>query len=236
MGKGRSRAYIKGGAGLKEKRKISTQHGAIFDYWKEKYINKDGSIVLERYAGKDSIPVVKDEGEPMCWACSKPFITEYEDKISNPPTDEEIHRLWMDKVVKSGLNRCHIVPDAMGGEDTPQNLFLLCGNCHIDSPDTMNREGFFRWVYRRRASSAMGVINPAEMISDIEVELEDRGLPKILEMEKEKPGFFYDGDFKKFLSTHIGTHGAKVVMSTYIVAIADYIEECYKTAEAKKAP
>ena len=82
----------------------------------------------------------------------------------------------------------------------------------------------------------MGVIDPAKMISDIEVELEDRGLPKILEMEKEQPGFFYDGDFKKFLSTHIGTHGAKVVMSTYIVAIADYIEECYKSAAAKKSP
>ena len=53
-------------------------------------------------------------------------------------------------------------------------------------------------------------------------------------MEKEQPGFFYDGDYKKFLSTHIGTHWAQVVMSTYIVASADYIEECYKSAAAKK--
>lgn len=233
MGKGRSRAYIKGGAGLKEKRKISTQHGAIFDYWKDKYINKDGSIVLERYAGKDSIPVVKDEGEPMCWACSKPIITEYEDKISNPPTDEEIHRLWMDKVVKSGLNRCHIVPDAMGGEDTPQNLFLLCGNCHIDSPDTMSREGFFRWVYRRRKSSLMGLVDAAGMIERIEEDLVDRGLPKLSEMEKRVPGFMEGENIANFMANRAGTHGAKVVSSTYVVVFADFIEYCYKKALEK---
>lgn len=70
---------------MKEKRRISTQHGAIFSYWEDKYINRDGGVVSEEDATKDSIPVVKDEYEPMCWACSKPIITERRRGICEEP-------------------------------------------------------------------------------------------------------------------------------------------------------
>lgn len=53
-------------------------------------------------------------------------------------------------MVRSKLNRCHIIPHSAGGEDNPNNLFLLCEDCHINSPDTSNQSNFFRWVYNRR--------------------------------------------------------------------------------------
>ena len=218
---------------MKEKRRISTQHGAIFSYWEDKYINRDGGVVSEEDATKDSIPVVKDEYEPMCWACSKPIITEDEEVFAKNPDERIVRRLWEERQVKSGLNRCHISPDSMGGEDTPQNLFLMCGNGHIDAPDTMSREGFFRWVYRRRKSSLMGLVDAAGMIERIEEDLVDRGLPKLSEMEKRVPGFIEGENIANFMDNRAGTHGAKVVSSTYVVVFADFIEYCYKKALEK---
>lgn len=220
---------------MKEKRKILTQHSAIFNYWKNKCINKDGSVVLEQYAEEGSVPVIKDAGEPMCWACSKPIITEREDSMPEIPNSRDYAWLWSSKEVKSGLNRCHIVPHAMDGKDTPQNLFLMCGNCHIESPDTKNREGFFRWVYRRRKGSVMGVIDPVNMVKKINTDLEDRGLPSILEIGKDCPDFFNGSEIYGFLEKNVGTHGAKVAASTYIVAVADFIERCYRDAMSTKS-
>ena len=41
---------------------------------------------------------------------------------------------------KRGLQRCHIVPHALGGEDAPSNLVLLCGRCHLDNPNVADTE------------------------------------------------------------------------------------------------
>ena len=31
--------------------------------------------------------------------------------------------------------RCHVIPDALDGEDTPSNYRLLCPDCHIEAPN-----------------------------------------------------------------------------------------------------
>ena len=36
---------------------------------------------------------------------------------------------------KRKLQRCHIIPDSLGGKDEPSNLVLLCERCHIDAPN-----------------------------------------------------------------------------------------------------
>ena len=56
--------------------KVSTQHFKIYEYWKDKAITKDGREVSIDSKENDTIDVVKDWGEPMCWGCSKPIITE----------------------------------------------------------------------------------------------------------------------------------------------------------------
>jgi len=35
------------------------------------------------------------------------------------------------------VERCHLVPHALGGADSPANLVLLCGRCHRDAPDSL---------------------------------------------------------------------------------------------------
>lgn len=38
------------------------------------------------------------------------------------------------------LQRCHIIPDALGGEDTPGNIVLLCKRCHAEGPNVRDPE------------------------------------------------------------------------------------------------
>ena len=41
---------------------------------------------------------------------------------------------------KRNLDRCHIVPASLGGEDVPSNFVLLCKRCHLDNPNVADPE------------------------------------------------------------------------------------------------
>ena len=62
------------------------------------------------------------EGEERCWRCAC--------KV----TKEE------------NLQRCHIIPRALGGEDTPSNLVLLCKRCHAEGPNVTDPEVMWDWI------------------------------------------------------------------------------------------
>lgn len=47
---------------------------------------------------------------------------------------------------KRGLQRCHIIPDSLGGKDTPSNLVLLCSRCHLDNPNVADAEIMWDWL------------------------------------------------------------------------------------------
>lgn len=47
---------------------------------------------------------------------------------------------------KSNLQRCHIIPDSLGGEDTPSNFVLLCERCHIDAPNVEDKNFMWDWI------------------------------------------------------------------------------------------
>lgn len=217
---------------------VTTSHFAIMDYWRDKALCKDGTVITEEEAKKigfvDTIPVVKDWGEPMCWACSQPIIGNYEKKCEhNPYTREDEKLLWSDKKVKSKLNRCHILPAALGGEDSPGNLFLMCESCHFLSPDSRNKEGFFRWVYRQRKKTDMGKTSFTEIMKLVDEELNDRGLPNYLEIFKQCPNMKMDNG-GEYLASRVNTHGVTLVTSSVIVAIADWLEMGYRQAMIEK--
>lgn len=44
------------------------------------------------------------------------------------------------------LERCHIVPDSLGGEDTPSNFVILCRRCHLDNPNVADPEIMWDWL------------------------------------------------------------------------------------------
>ncbi len=48
---------------------------------------------------------------------------------------------------KSKLDRCHIVPDSLGGSADPSNLVLLCRRCHREAPNIADSR--FMWIWLR---------------------------------------------------------------------------------------
>ncbi len=44
------------------------------------------------------------------------------------------------------LQRCHIIPDSLGGKDTPSNFVLLCERCHIDAPNIEDKNFMWDWI------------------------------------------------------------------------------------------
>lgn len=58
------------------------------------------------------------EGEERCWRCG----------------------------ARTNLMRCHIVPRSLGGEDAPDNLVVLCRECHEQGPNVSDREIMWDWL------------------------------------------------------------------------------------------
>jgi hypothetical protein len=48
--------------------------------------------------------------------------------------------------------RCHIIPYALGGEDTPSNYVLLCADCHSEAPNVNDKDYMFEWIKRTSVS------------------------------------------------------------------------------------
>lgn len=98
----------------------------IFEYWKDRLLDKGVFI---------------DWGEPSCWVCGFHYDAKYD--IRRPDASwEEILRCWE----KIPLQRCHIIPRSLKGPDSPENLFLMCRECHDLAPNTSIPEIFFEWV------------------------------------------------------------------------------------------
>lgn len=56
---------------------------------------------------------------------------------------------------KRQLQRCHIVPRALGGSEEPSNLVLLCGQCHAEAPNVAEPDFMWTWL-RAHAVSFYG--------------------------------------------------------------------------------
>ena len=216
----------------------SVSHYKIMDYWRDKAICKDGKIITEdeaeRRGFKDTIPVIQDWGEPMCWGCNKEVITNYEKTCEARVYEEEdLVKIWSDKKTLSKLNRCHIVPASLGGEDAPENLFLMCSSCHYISPDTKNRDAFFRWVYKQREAMFNGGPNIETTLKDVDEELSLRGLPGHLDMIKQCDNMKLAG-LGEFFKDDISTHGTSMAYSSSVVGIANWLEQSYREAMVEK--
>lgn len=74
------------------------------------------------------------------------YWSEHEDECGLSVDWSEAHERCWRCGCKRGLQRCHIVPYSLGGEDTPSNLVLLCGRCHLDNPNVADPEVMWDWI------------------------------------------------------------------------------------------
>ncbi|WP_186763171.1 HNH endonuclease [Lentzea tibetensis] len=59
----------------------------------------------------------------------------------------EAHERCWRCAYKARLEKCHIIPDSLGGTATPDNFVLLCGRCHREAPNHANPR--YMWVWLR---------------------------------------------------------------------------------------
>lgn len=81
---------------------------------------------------------------------TKEEIVQYWEKIED---ECNINIDWLDAKercwrcgYKANLQRCHIIPEALGGKDEPSNLVLLCERCHIDAPNVESKTFMWDWI------------------------------------------------------------------------------------------
>ena len=87
-----------------------------------------------------------DWGEAACMACG--YWAESWDVPDDPMQS------WNRA---KGLQRCHVVPAALGGSAQPDNLVLLCADCHRDAPDTADAAFMFDWMKARTLGRLPGI-------------------------------------------------------------------------------
>ena len=210
-----------------KRKTLNTRHSAIVDYWSDKFIGYNGVIkTTEDSPNENDIKVVGDIGEPVCWACEKPFC-KYDGCY------EEWQKLWDSKYIVSHLNRCHIIPRALSHNDEPNNLFLMCERCHRESPDTTNTKAFFRWVYDRRKNYCFGNMLPRTFLSKVDEELERRGMPNsetiINHLEKNNLNLNAE-EAREYMSKNANSHGSRYNDNTLVIVFTDYLLSIYAPA------
>ena len=47
---------------------------------------------------------------------------------------------------KRPTQRCHVIPDSLGGADSPENFRLLCEPCHLEAPNVDDPEAMDQWI------------------------------------------------------------------------------------------
>lgn len=216
---------------------VTTPHYKIFDYWRDKVVKSDGQVVTtnDDYGLWDK-EVVEDAYYPRCWGCGAPVVrdSKIDDWVDKQCCDEDeetnLKRIWNSKETKSKLNRCHIIPGALGGADEPSNLFLMCSECHALSPDTKYPSMFFKWVVERRKQMLWGTWHP-EYIAQRVGELLERdygiSLKVLLGKIHELGGDDKIGNLQEFMTDRIGTHGTKIAESSAMVAVEKWLMSIY---------
>ena len=206
----------------KKKDSISVSCSSIADYWCNKAIDSDGNVVIiedfSELKENEKLIMRIDITEPHCWACGKRF--ESNSKRSKSLLDRYNYA--------KGLNRCHIKAQQFGGNNNVDNLFIMCENCHKESPDTLNRKAFFRWVYDQKANYVDG-LRIYGLMNDVKEEMTRRGLDfeKINKIAKD---LFTDDDTQdvknrivELYGENVGLHGFYISRATSKIAATDIL-------------
>jgi HNH endonuclease len=75
------------------------------------------------------------------------YWTEHQDECGLSVDWVEAEKLCWRCACKRLLQRCHIVPRALGGDEIPSNLVLLCAQCHAEAPNVADPD--FMWLWLR---------------------------------------------------------------------------------------
>lgn len=118
----------------------------------------------------------------------------------------------------------HIVPFSLGGRCVPFNMFLLCNECHVSSPDFLDPRAFIDYV-NRNAGRASAELSRALDESMAKVK-------RLFEESPEKATAVFDG-FEGRLNAAtdsakkmVSAHGVNVSHATKMACIDRAVRDC----------
>lgn len=201
---------------MENNKKYSPSRKQIAEYWKDKYISKDFKIIDFYEEGAE--PVITDPGEPECWACAMFNHRIYD----NPNYDRLINtnnymRIWNFPEVRY-LQKAHIKSKMLGGENIPSNYFLLCKECHQESPDFVDNRYFYAYIrYVRKNAYKISKRRNKKMMQAI-YEMAYQMNKNILTVDK---------GFEKIplVSKKMGLHITSFSLYTHAAAVVDSMDE-----------
>lgn len=116
------------------------------------------------------------------------YWAEREDESELAVDWAEAHELCWRCACKARLQRCHIIPESLGGANEPCNLVLLCTRCHREAPNV--NDSRIMWIWIR--ATAVGFYDSYWLV---------RGLQEFESMFGRKP--FSGPEFTQIDPSHI---------------------------------
>ncbi len=194
---------------------MKTKKYEIYECWKDKAITKE--FLIKRWedcsAEDEAVKITGYPDEIFCWACQMiPYNTSLSPKI-------EVY--WNQDHF---LDRAHILAKSKGGLETADNLFLLCPDCHAESPDTTNPQNFFAWVYYKRTNESFVQVFERELAKTAKI----KGIP--LEELLERCGELnLDSsklaELRKRVGEKCALHGMTISMSSKMFSFIEALQE-----------
>jgi HNH endonuclease len=132
---------------------------------------------------------------------------------------------------KAPLQRCHIIPKSLGGSDDPNNLFLMCRECHDLSPDTTDVDLFFQWA-RNQSYIKRKMDEIKRAFLDFGIDLSD------LQLFSRYMAVLQSDDFIRWHDTNVGIHGyqnppygSRIAPSSIAAGLISYCKNHSKSLE-----
>jgi len=124
---------------------------------------------------------------------------------------DAMDRCWRCGRQTKSLQRCHVVAKQFGGKLVPENVVLLCRDCHDEAPDVTDASEVWRWIKETRPSY-YGTLNAERAFAIVA----SRGVD-VSKFNKDR--------FLEIADAHVGVHlmqngaGAKIKPSSLAWAI-----------------
>jgi hypothetical protein len=130
---------------------------------------------------------------------------------------------WNCGTITNHVQKCHIIPHMLGGEDTPSNYVLLCGECHLEAPDIEDSNAMWEWIKSNRTSTGLiGSYKFEKILKEFERRNGYSFIEKLLKLENpvEKFNLMLKNNINK-----VGYHNGIVKITTYAMLFEKFIKE-----------
>ena len=138
-------------------------------------------------------------------------------------------RCWRCGQQTKSLQKCHILAKQFGGVMSPNNVILLCRECHDEAPDVIDPGEVWRWIKHTKPSLGYGTLKM------------ERAAKMAVEMGADIQRFSVDR-FNQIMLSEVGLHlmqsgaGCRIKPSSIAWAIGKACKPAPRRKPSKKTP